>query len=136
MLPKPFQDTDYTITERLPGVGIEEAIERTCAALGGQGFGVLTEINIRATFKEKLGEEWPNYVILGACNPEIAHRALSGEAAVGVLLPCNVVVTEEDDGCVVSAIDPAAMFSVVKNEDVLPLAAWVKEKLTAALGSL
>ena len=132
----PFVDTEYTITKRLPKVSYEVAVERTREALAKEGFGILTEIDVKATFQKKLGVEWSNYIILGACNPPLAHRALSGELAIGALLPCNVVVAEENGDSVVAAIDPGAMFSLVKNEAIGPIAEEVKQKLEAALGAL
>ena len=87
----------------------EEAITRTTAALKAEGFGVLTQIDIQATLKEKLNADFRRYVILGACNPALAHRALSANLDVGLLLPCNVTVYEEGAGSVVTAVDPMEM---------------------------
>ena len=87
----------------------EEAITRTTAALKAEGFGVLTQIDIQATLKEKLNADFRRYMILGACNPALAHRALSANLDVGLLLPCNVTVYEEGAGSVVSAVDPLEM---------------------------
>ena len=84
----------------------EEAITRTTAALKAEGFGVLTQIDIQATLKEKLNADFRRYMILGACNPALAHRALSANLDVGLLLPCNVTVYEEGAGSVVTAVDP------------------------------
>ena len=91
---------------------VETAIEKVTEALQEEGFGVLTTIDVRATLKEKLGEEFRPYVILGACNPSLAHRALSRTADVGLLLPCNVTVEQVDGGSRVSLVDPHAMMSV------------------------
>lgn len=93
-------------------VPIDEAIERTTAALKAEGFGVLTTIDVRKTLNEKIGVEFEPYVILGACNPHLAHRALQAEHELGLLLPCNVIVHEHDGASAVSIVDPDQMLSV------------------------
>src|SRR5579875_3210009 len=103
-----------------------EAIERTRAALKDQGFGVLTEIDVQKTMKEKLGVDFRRYVILGACNPSLAHRALAAELGVGLLLPCNVVVYEADGGSVVEVMDPVAALAIVGNPAIEPVAREAK----------
>jgi len=109
-------DVDYGFTRTLKGVSYETAKRRIEAALKEEGFGVLTEIDVKATLKAKLNADFPNYVILGACNPTLAHQALSTDPGIGLLLPCNVVVTQDDDGdAVVSILDPEAMLAVVKD---------------------
>lgn len=121
-----------TIAGDVPGT-----IDRVRAALKDQGFGVLTEINVQATLKEKLGEEMPPFVILGACNPPLAHRALSAEPEVGMLLPCNVVVREAGTGTVlVEAMDPAAAMGIVGNPAVEAVAAEARGRLERALAAL
>lgn len=90
----------------------DEAISRVTAALKAEGFGVLTRIDVQATFKEKLGQDFRPYVILGACNPQLAHRALSADAAAGLLLPCNVVVEAAAGGSLVRIVNPDAMMGV------------------------
>lgn len=102
-------------------VPYEEAIERVTAALKTQGFGVLTSIDIKATLKNRLDVDFRKYTILGACNPPLAHRALSNELAVGLLLPCNVIVYEdaEQGGSVVSLGDPIAMIGLIDDNPVL-----------------
>ena len=117
-------------------LSFEQSRERVKEALEAEGFGVLSEINIRDKFREKLGVNFRNYVILGACNPPIAHQALQLEAALGLLLPCNVVVYEEGDKTVVAAIDAAKMMSVVGNPELNEAAAQVNEKLQRAIASL
>jgi len=108
----------------------EQALEKTTEELQKEGFGVLTEIDVKATMKKKLNIDYNKYKILGACNPPLAHQALSADPEMGVLLPCNVVVYEGEGGkTVVSAIDAAAMFSVVGREDILPVAEEVNRKL-------
>lgn len=119
---------DYGITTKV-NLPYEEAVEKVKAELKGEGFGVLTEIDVRKTLKEKLGIDSRKYVILGACNPPLAHRALSVEPLVGLLLPCNVIVYEEDGRSVVSAMDPVAMMSEVDNATLQAVAEEVRPKL-------
>lgn len=115
----------------------DQAIERVRKALASQGFGVLTEIDVQATMKAKLGTEFRPYRILGACNPGLAHRALSAEDKIGVMLPCNVIVQEHRPGEVeVATIDPTAAMTATGNEALRPLAETVREKLAAALAGL
>ena len=129
-------ETTYSLTARLPGADFEDVVARTRAALAAEGFGILTEIDIQATMKAKLGADTRPYLILGACNPPIAHRALQTEPAIGVLLPCNVVVSSDDDGVTVSAVDPVAMFGIMGRDDVGSLAAEVRERLQRSLAAL
>jgi uncharacterized protein (DUF302 family) len=115
----------------------EDAIERTTAALKAEGFGVLTRIDVRATFREKLNAEFRPYVILGACNPPLAHRALSANAEVGLLLPCNVTVEDDGEQIVVTAINPEQMLSAMKTDAVVQaVAGEAKAKLERAISSL
>jgi uncharacterized protein (DUF302 family) len=106
--------SSYGFGTALP-LPIEQAIERTREALKAEGFGVLSTIDVRQTMKEKLEVEFEPYVILGACNPQLAHRALQAEHDLGLLLPCNVIVHEHDGTSVVSIVDPAQMLGVVGN---------------------
>ncbi len=132
-----FGTPAYALTRHLPGVPYAEAVQRAREALAGQGFGVLTEIDVKATLKKKLDVDVQDYVILGACNPPLAHRALSAEPGIGVLLPCNVVVVDDGaGGSVVSAVDPIAMFQVVNREDIAPIAQEVRSRLEKVLESL
>jgi len=133
---KLMQDPSYGLTRHLPALGYDAAIQTITEALKTQGFGVLTEIDVKATLKKKIDADFRKYVILGACNPHLAHKALEAEPMIGLLLPCNVVVAEEGDGSVVSMISPAAMFSVVNREDLAPLVREVEQKLQAALDQL
>jgi uncharacterized protein (DUF302 family) len=105
-------DVPYGITKRIPNVTMAEARARATTALQAEGFGILTEIDVQATLKKKLGVDVEPYVILGACNPNLAHQALQQEPAIGLLLPCNVVLAEDGDGVFVSAASPRSMFSV------------------------
>lgn len=130
------EDPAYGHTVRLPGVPFDEARSRITAALKTEGFGVLTEIDVKATMKAKLDIDYRRYVILGACNPQLAHKALSTDLAIGLLLPCNVCVWEDEGGSVVSVIRPDAMFSVVKTPGLRPVVEEAERKLTSALRAL
>jgi uncharacterized protein (DUF302 family) len=110
-----------------------DAVARVRETLKEEGFGVLTEIDVQATLREKLGEEVEPYLILGACNPPYAHRALGLEPELGTLLPCNVVVYERRGATHVSAVDPAAMLGLVGDPALEPLAAEVKAKIERAV---
>ena len=125
-------DPVYGFTARLPGATLADARARITDALKEQGFGVLTEIDVRATLKQKLDVDFPPYVILGACNPKLAKRALDEDPGVGLLLPCNVVVAEEDGGAVVSVADPRAMFAIVRNDKLQPIVDEAERRLRAA----
>ena len=127
----------YGYTKNLGKMAFDDAVEKVTAALKDQGFGVLTEIDVKATLKKKLDVDFRPYKILGACNPPFAHKALSNELLVGLLMPCNVVVFEEDDGTLaVSIIDAKEMFKVVDNPGVEPLAKEVDGMLKKVLESL
>ena len=124
--------TSYTLTTTT-AAGFDDAVERVRRELKEEGFGVLCEIDVQATLREKLGVEQEPYVILGACNPPLAHRALSAEPDLGTLLPCNVVVYRADGETHISAIDAERMLSIVGNEELAPVAAQVREKLAAVV---
>lgn len=113
-----------------------DAVERTRKALSEQGFGVLTEIDMKATLKAKLGEDMEDYVILGACNPQLAHRALGIDRQIGLLLPCNVVVRRDGEGSIVQALDPQIMVSVPEIEELAPVAEEAGRRIQAALEEL
>jgi len=117
-------------------VPYEEAIPRVKEALKAEGFGVLTEIDVRKTLREKLGAEMEPYIILGACNPPLAHRALEQEPDIGLLLPCNVVVRAEGQGSRVDIADPQAMLGMVGNEHLHPIAEEAKQRLQRVVASL
>ena len=115
----------------------DQAVQKTTEALKAEGFGVLTEIDVKATLKQKLNADFRRYVILGACNPPLAHRALSANLDVGLLLPCNVTVYEEGAGSVVTAVDPIAMLDVLKDDEVVcSVAEEAKAKLQRVIESL
>jgi uncharacterized protein (DUF302 family) len=127
-------DYDMTITMNLP---FEQAVPAVKQALQEQGFGVLTEIDAQATLKEKLGQDMEPYLILGACNPQLAHRALDVDRMIGLLLPCNVVVRADGaDRAVVSALDPQVMVAVPEREDLRPIADEAGARIRAALDTL
>lgn len=111
----------------------DEALVRVPEALKSEGFGVLTEIDVQATLKAKLDIDGEPYVILGACNPSLAHRALEAEPDLGVLLPCNVVVYERDGVTHVSAVDAERMLSIVESDELAPIAEDVKARLAAVV---
>lgn len=130
-------ESRYSLTTTLDGPSFEDGVDRVRAALAEEGFGVLTEIDVQAVLKKKLGAETRPYLILGACNPSLAHEALQAEPAIGALLPCNVVVSEDDDGrVVVSTVDPVAMFSIVGRPDIEPLASEVRARLERVLAAV
>lgn len=115
----------------------DAAIDKVTAALKEEGFGVLTDIDVRATLKQKIGVDWRPYRILGACNPPLAHRALQAEDKIGTMLPCNVIVQDVGNGQVeVAAIDPAASMERVGKPELTDLAHTVRTKLQAVLASL
>ena len=128
-----MRQVSYGYRKQLKGVPYAEAVTRATEALKTEGFGVLTQIDVKATLKAKLGVDRPAYVILGACNPALAHRALEGEPEIGLLLPCNVVVAETEDGSEVQIADPKEMFKIVDNRELAPLADEVGAKLRRVL---
>lgn len=127
-----MRTTGYTMTATTE-LGFTEATARVREELGAQGFGVLCEIDVRATLKEKLGVEGDPYVILGACNPSLAHEALQAEPELGVLLPCNVAVFRRDGQTHISAIDAERMLSIVGNDGLDPIAADVRSRLAGVV---
>ena len=115
----------------------EEAIEKTTEALKEEGFGVLTEIDIKATLKEKLDVDFKKYHIIGACNPPLAHEALSAEDHIGLMLPCNVIVQEYEDGNVeVAAVDPVASMQAIENDELGGVAQEVRDLLKKVIQGL
>tara|TARA_R110002072_G_scaffold172220_2_gene326155 strand:+ start:1075 stop:1464 length:390 start_codon:yes stop_codon:yes gene_type:complete len=128
---------NYYFEKTLTNVGFEQAIEKVTEELKKEGFGVLTEIDIKATLKEKLDVDFYNYRILGACNPPFAYKALQAEDKIGTMLPCNVIVQEKEAGRIeVSAVDPAASMSAVENEALNEVASQVRDKLKKVIDQL
>jgi uncharacterized protein (DUF302 family) len=125
----------YAITTTV-ATPYDATVDAVKEALGEQGFGVLTEIDIKATLKKKLDVDVPSQVILGACRPPLAHVALQAEPSIGLLLPCNVVVRETEDGTVVEAVDPQTMVTMTDNDGLQQVADEAKERLEKALASL
>ncbi len=124
----------FSTTVRLP---FEKAVETTKAALKQHGFGVLTEIDVQATMKEKLGADFRPYRILGACNPQMAYQALQAEDKIGTMLPCNVIVQEQAGGMIeIAAVDPAASMQAINNPALAGIAQTVREKLRAVIGTI
>jgi uncharacterized protein (DUF302 family) len=120
--------TSYTLSATTP-LPFADVVERVRAELKTEGFGVLCEIDVQATLREKLGVESEPYLILGACNPPLAHQALEAEPDLGVLLPCNVVIYQRGGETQISAIDPERMLSIVCKQALAPVAADVKARL-------
>jgi uncharacterized protein (DUF302 family) len=108
----------------------DRAVARVRDELQAEGFGVLCEIDVQATLKAKLGVESPPYVILGACNPPLAHAALTAEPELGTLLPCNVIVRVDGEGTMIAAVDAEQMLSLVGNDELAPIASDVKQRLS------
>lgn len=127
--------TAYTFGTRIPGT-VSDARPRVEAALKAEGFGVLTEIDVQATMKAKLGIDREPYVILGACNPPLANRALAADPSVGALLPCNVVLRADGDGTIVEAMDPQAALGIVESPGIEPVAREARERLERAIATL
>jgi uncharacterized protein (DUF302 family) len=128
------QTTRYGLRTMVP-LAYDRAVERTREELAAEGFGVLTEIDVRAVMKKKLEVDFRPYVILGACNPPLAHQALSVEREIGLLLPCNVVVYagDEEGTSVVAAMDPEAALELADNPEIVPLASEVKQRMRRVL---
>jgi uncharacterized protein (DUF302 family) len=130
-------ETSYGYTARLSGISFEDALAGTTEALKSQGFGVLTEIDVKETMKKKLNVDFRKYRILGACNPPLAHKALSADLYIGLLLPCNVTVFEEDDGVInVSIVKPEEMFKVVNVPGLEAVVDEVGARVRAVIGKV
>ena len=121
---------------KVSGSGYEDTIARVTEELKKEGFGVLTTIDVRETLKKKLDVDFPRYVILGACNPPFAHKALLAEAELGLLLPCNVIVYEKGDATTVSAFDPTTMSRIVDNPAMEEISAEVKRRLERVIAAV
>ncbi len=126
----------YTINRTITGQTLDQVDARTRAALGDNGFGVLTEIDVAATMKKKLDKDMPGYRILGACNPGMAFQAIGMEPRVGAMLPCNVILREVDGGVEVSAIDPQASMSAIENPELKTVAGQVRAMLETAVAAI
>ncbi len=131
-----MNDPNYAFSKLLKGVSVDEAIEKVTEALKTNGFGVLTKIDVQEILKKKLDVDFRPYVILGACNPTLAHKALQGDASMGLLLPCNVVVQESDDGTLVSFADPQAMFELAPQAPIADVATEARRLLQSAKDQL
>ncbi len=123
----------YTYDRTIPGIGIDDAEKRVRAALSENGFGVLTEIDVQATVKKKLDADIAPYKILGACNPEMAHKAIGLEPRVGAMLPCNVILRDTGSAIEISAIDPVASMESIDNPDLKAVAGAVRDMLKATV---
>jgi uncharacterized protein (DUF302 family) len=128
-----MKDTEYGMHRFLKGIDIDDAIERVTAALKEEGFGILTRIDVAETLQQKIGAEYRPYVILGACNPTLAHRALTADDNIGLMLPCNVVVAESGDGSEVAFVRPHAMMAIADADEIRGVADQAQEKLERAL---
>ena len=126
----------YTFNRLFTGISFAEADARTRKALGESGFGILTEIDVAATMKKKLGVEMTPYLILGACNPKMAYQAIGIEPRVGAMLPCNVILRAVDGGVEVSAIDPVASMQAIDNPALHAVAVQVRDLLAAAVAAI
>ncbi len=118
------------------GVSFDEAVEKTTAELKKEGFGILTEIDVKAALKKKLDVDFRNYVILGACNPPYAYKALQLEDKIGTMLPCNVIVQERDGSVEVAAIDPIASMQAIKNPELGKIAEEIQQKLKKVISNI
>ncbi len=130
-------DVPYGITRRLVDTTLDNARARVVSALAAEGFGVLTEIDVQKTLESKIGAKIEPYLILGACNPGLAHRAIQNEPGIGLLLPCNVILTQDGNDVVVSAASPEAMFAIARSTPTtLAIAREAQERLVRALDAL
>jgi uncharacterized protein (DUF302 family) len=126
----------YYFSKKIKGT-FKEVLTKVAASLKKEGFGILTEIDVKETLKKKLDVDFQNYMILGACNPPFAYKALLAENKIGTMLPCNVIVQEEKEGEVeVAAVDPAASMKAIENPELLGIAQKVREKLKNVVMSL
>ena len=128
---------DYYFSTQLKNSTFDDAVSKTKEALKLEGFGVLTEIDIKATLKKKLDIDFYNYTILGACNPSLAYKALEAEDKIGTMLPCNVILQEKEKNTIeIAAVDPAASMQAVKNEALITVAETVREKLKKVIQNI
>ena len=126
----------YTINRIIKNESFEDVDKRTRQALSDHDFGVLTEIDVKATMKKKLDKDMPAYRILGACNPEMAWQAIGMEPRVGAMLPCNVIIREVDEGIEISAIDPVTSMSAIENDELKQVAGKVRDMLSKVVNAV
>ena len=127
----------YTIDRTFEDVDFATVVERTRAALAANGFGVLTEIDVKATMKKKIDQDIDDYLILGACNPKMAHQAIGIEPKVGAMLPCNVIIRRTGhNSLMVSAVDPVASMEGIANDQLKSVAGEVRDMLAKAVGAI
>ncbi len=131
-----MRENEFGMYRALPGVSYDDAVQRVEAALQDEGFGILTRIDVRETLKKKIDVDFHPYVILGACNPPLAHRALSAEDTIGLMLPCNVVVAESAEGAEVSIARPTVMMQIADAEGLESVAEEAQERLERALANV
>ena len=131
-------DAPYGMTRRLPATTLADVRARVAAALQAEGFGVLTEIDVQKTLETKLGERIDPYLILGACNPKLAHRAIRSDPSIGLLLPCNVILVQDGADVIVSAASPEAMFAIARSAsgELASVAREAEERLGRALATI
>ncbi|MFX3680515.1 DUF302 domain-containing protein [Oceaniradius stylonematis] len=126
----------YTMTRLIADGDFETVDAKVRDALADKGFGILTEIDVKATMKKKIGKEMPSYRILGACNPEMAWEAIAIEPRVGAMLPCNVIIRQTRDGVEVSAVDPVASMKAIDNDDLVQVAGEVRQLLSEVVAAV
>ena len=126
----------YTINRIFAGADFEDVDARTREALADKGFGILTEIDVKATMKKKIDVDMKPYRILGACNPQMAYQAIGLEPRVGAMLPCNVILRQTEDGVEVSAVDPAASMAAIDNDELKRVAGQVRDMLSEAVAAI
>ncbi len=131
-----MRENDFGMYRALPGVAYDDAVQRVEAALQQEGFGILTRIDVKETLKNKIDVDFHPYVILGACNPPLAHRALSAEDTIGLMLPCNVVVAETCSGSEVAIARPTVMMQVADAEGLEEVAEEAQSRLERALANV
>lgn len=127
---------NYTIDRLIENAGIDDIDSRTRSALAAKGFGVLTEIDVKATMKKKLNVDMEHYRILGACNPEMAHQAIAMEPRIGAMLPCNVILRQLGDTVQISAIDPVASMQAIDNDELKRVAGQVRDMLAEVVKAI
>lgn len=132
-----MSELKYGFVKKIEDTNFEDVVDQVTVALKSEGFGVLTEIDVKGTLKKKLDIDFRKYMILGACNPPLAHKALEAESNIGLLLPCNVVVQELTEGGIeVSIADPNVMLNVVGNTDVTPIAQEAARRLRSVFEAI